>query len=65
MTPFEVIIISLIYLFCYGYILAMFIKEENVWLRIFLSIACFALALYAPLLIGGKIFEKLNSKKNL
>ena len=63
MTPFEIIIICLIYLFCYGYTTAMFIKEENIWLRIFLVIASFALALYAPLFIGGAVFEKLNNKK--
>ena len=61
MTHFEIIIIALIYLFCYGYTMAMFIKEENVWLRIFLAIASFVLALYAPLLIGGAIYEKLNN----
>ena len=62
MTPFEIIIISLIYLFCYGYTISMFIKEENVWLRIFLVIVSPALALYAPLFIGGAVFEKLNNK---
>ena len=63
MTPFEIIIICLIYLFCYGYSLAMFIKEENIWLRIFFVIISFALALYAPLFIGSAIYEKLNEKK--
>ena len=62
MSTFEIIILSLIYLFCQGYILAMFIKEENVWLRIFLVITSFVLALYAPLLIGGAVFEKLSDK---
>lgn len=64
MTPFEIIIISLIYLFCYGYTVAMFIKEENVWLRVFLAIASFVLALYTPLFIGGAVFEKLNNKNS-
>ena len=63
MTHFEIIIIGFIYLFCCGYTIAMFIKEENVWLRIFLVIVSFALALYAPLFIGAAIFEKLNNKK--
>lgn len=63
MTFFEIIIISLIYLFCYGYTVSMHIKEENVWLRTFLVIASFALALYAPLFIGGAVFEKLNNKE--
>ena len=63
MTPFEIIILSLIYLFCLGYTMSMFIKEENIWLRIFLVIISFAIALYAPLFIGGAIYEKLNNKK--
>ena len=63
MTPFEIIILSIIYLFCYGYILSMFLKEENIWLRIFLVFISFALALYTPLFIGGAIFEKLNDKR--
>lgn len=63
MTTFEIIILAIIYLFCYGYILSMFIKEEKTWLRIFLAIVSFALALYAPLLIGGAVFEKLNDKR--
>ena len=65
MTTFEIIILILIYLFCYGYTIAMFIKEENVWLRIFLVIASLILALcYAPFLIGGAVFEKLNNKNS-
>jgi hypothetical protein len=62
MTSFEFIIIILIYLFFYGYTVAMFIKEENIWLRIFLVIISFVLALYAPLFIGTEVFKKLNSK---
>lgn len=63
MTLFEIIIIGFIYLFCYGYIVAMFIKEENIWLRIFLVIASLVLALYVPLFIGGAVSEKLNNRK--
>ena len=62
MTHFEIIIITLIYLFCYGYTIAIFIKEENVWLRTFLVIVSLVLALYAPLFIGSAIYEKLNNK---
>ena len=62
MTRFEIIIITLIYLFCYGYTVAMFTKEENVWLRTFLVIVSLVLALYAPLFIGSAIYEKLNNK---
>lgn len=60
MTDFEIIIIALIYLFCYGYTLSIFIKEENFWFRIFLVIVSFVLAIYAPILIGGAICEKLR-----
>ena len=63
MTTFEIIILSLIYMFFYGYTLATFIKEENIWLRLFLVIASFVFALYAPLFIGGAVFEKLNNRK--
>ncbi len=62
MTPFEFIIIILIYLFFYGYTVAMFFKEENVWLRAFLAIMSLVLALYAPLFIGVGVFEKLKNK---
>lgn len=61
MTHFEIIILTLIYLFCYGYTLAMFIKEENTWLRISLVVACFILAVYAPLFMGPAVYEKLNN----
>lgn len=64
MTHFEIIILSFVYLFCYGYTLAAFIKEENTWLRIFLAIASFVLVIYAPILMGGAIYEKLNSKNS-
>lgn len=64
MTTFEIIIIGFIYLFCYGYTIAMFIKEENVWLRVFLVIISFVLVLYIPLHIGGAVFEKLNNNKS-
>lgn len=63
MTPFEIIILSLIYLFCLGYALSIFIKEENIWLRIFYMIISFVVALYIPIFIGGTIYEKLNNKK--
>lgn len=62
MTHFEIIILTLIYLFCYGYTLGMFIKEEDIWFRVFGAIASLAFALYAPICIGGVIYEKLNNK---
>ena len=63
MTLFEIIILGLIYMFFYGYTLATFTKEENVWLRVFLAIVSLVIALYAPLFIGRAIYEKLNNKK--
>lgn len=64
MTPFEIIIICLIYLFFYGYTIAMIIegKEEDIWFRAFLAIVSLVLVLYAPLIIGMKVFEKLNNE---
>lgn len=62
MTHFEVIILIIIYLVCYGYTLSMFIKEENVWLRIFFAIVSLAVAFCAPLLFGGMLYEKLKEK---
>ena len=64
MTHFEIIVITLIYLFCYGYTIAMFIKEENTWLRIVLCLFSLVFALYAPVYIGGAVFEKLNNKNH-
>ena len=64
MTHFEIIVITLIYLFCYGYTIAIFIKEENTWLRIVLCLFSLVLALYAPVYIGGAVFEKLNNKNH-
>lgn len=61
MTHFEIIILSFVYLFCYGYTLAAFIKEENTGLRIFLAVASLVLVIYAPLLMGGAVYEKLNN----
>lgn len=60
MTSFEIIILSIIYMICYGFVLAMYIKEDNVWIRIFLTIISFVLAIYAPLMIGGMLYEKLE-----
>lgn len=62
MTNFEFIILGLIYMFCYGYALALFVKEENVWLRILLAIVSLVLVLYVPLFIGGAVYEKLKQQ---
>ena len=62
MTPFEITILILIYMFCYGYTMTMFSKEENVWLTLLLAVVSLVLAIYAPVFIGVKVFEKLNKK---
>lgn len=64
MTHFETIILIWIYIFCYGYTLAAFIKEENTRLRIFLAFASLFFALYAPFFMGGAIYEKLNNENS-
>ena len=60
MTTFEIIILAIIYMICYGFTLALFIKEENVWLRTIMAIVSLGFAIYAPLMIGGMLYEKLN-----
>ena len=60
MTTFEIIILVIIYMFCYGYITALFKKEENIWLITFLAIVSLVLAVYAPLLFGRMLYDKLN-----
>lgn len=62
MNTFEIIILAVIYMICYGYTLAIFIKEKNVWLRILLAIVSLGIAIYAPLMIGGMLYNKLNGK---
>lgn len=64
MTHFETIILILIYLFCYGYTFAAFVKEKDIGLRIFGAIAAFTLAFCAPIYIGGAIYEKLNKENS-
>ena len=63
MTPFEIIIVCFIYLFCYGYIITILAKEENIWVKILLAIMSLVLVIYVPALIGSAIFEKLNNKR--
>lgn len=62
MTSFEIIILIIIYMICYGFVSAIFIKEENLWLRIFFAIVSLAIAIYAPLMLGGMLYDKLNNK---
>lgn len=60
MTTFEIIILAIIYMICYGYVLAIFLKIENILLIILWVIMSFALAIYAPVLIGRMLYDKLN-----
>lgn len=60
MTPFEIIILIVIYMVCYGYTLAMFIKEKNVWFRILYTIMSLVLVVNAPIIFGGMLYEKME-----
>lgn len=62
MTPFEIIILAIIYLICYGFILTFVLKKADNDLNYFWAIICLALALYAPLVIGGMLYEKLKDE---
>lgn len=63
MTQFEIIILGIIYLICYGFTIAWFAKGDNVWFRLLLAIGSLALAFYAPLMIGTMIYEKLKDNE--
>lgn len=60
MTQFEILILIIIYMFCYGFTIAPFVKEDNVWLRLYLVTMSLAIAICAPITIGGMLYEKLN-----
>ena len=62
MAQFEIIVLSIIYLICYGFTIAMFVKEKNVWLRLLFIIVSLAFAFSAPITIGGMLYEKLKNK---
>ena len=61
MTTFEIIILTIIYFICYGYVFAMFIEEEKTWVRVFFAFASLVLVIYAPLIFGGMLYEKLKT----
>ena len=64
MTPFEIIILAVIYFVCYGYMTAIFLKkEDNVGLMILLSIVSLILAIYAPIIFGGMLYEKMKNEQ--
>lgn len=61
MTPFEIIILILIYGFCYGYaVTSLKIKVESYWDVILLLVAGIFIAFYVPIIIGIQIGMKLN-----
>ena len=67
MTSFEIIILAVIYLVCYGYILTMFFamflkKEENAGLMLLLAMVSLVFATYAPIMFGSMLYEKLKEK---
>lgn len=62
MTTFEIIILIIIYMTCYGYALAIIMKEENVWLRILLVIFALVYSFYVPLIFGGMLYEKMEGE---
>jgi hypothetical protein len=65
MTSFESIILIVIYMICFGFVLAIHIKEKDMWLRVFLTIGSLVLAIYAPLMIGAMLYEKLSQKETI
>lgn len=62
MTQFEILILIIIYMFCYGFTVAPFLKEDNVWIRLYFVIMSLVMAIPAPLIIGGMLYEKLKEK---
>lgn len=61
MTPFEIIILVLIYSFCYGYAnTLMCVKNESRGDVIFRIFGSFIFAFYVPIIIGCQIADKLN-----
>lgn len=63
MSQFEIIILGIIYLICYGFTIAWFVKEDKLWFRLLAAIVSLVLAFYVPLMIGGMIYEKLNDNE--
>lgn len=62
MTPFEIIILCIIYLFCYGFMLSMCIKDEHIWFRVLWAIMCFLFAIHAPIIMGGMLYDKIKGE---
>jgi len=63
MTNFEIIILVLIYCFCYGCACkSLEMDDESGWYTIFRIIVSIFIAFYVPIIIGMKIANKLNMK---
>ena len=61
MTYFEVIILVLIYFFCYGYAnILMYAKENNILDKLICIFISFIIAFYIPAIICFKLGNKLN-----
>lgn len=69
MSTFEIILVTIIYMFGYGYTLANTAddyrkkhKEPSTFYTILFCILCFLWTLWFPLLLSVDIYNKLNSK---
>ena len=61
MTPFEIIILILIYCPCYGYALTLIEMDEESYLDITIRmVGSIIIAFYVPIIIGIQIAHKLN-----
>lgn len=61
MTCFEVIVLVLIYCFCYGYANYLLrIEDENFVYTLLRIIWSFIIAFYVPAIIGYQLGNKLN-----
>ena len=61
MTTFELIILTLIYLFCCGYAIVFLATDnESRWDIIIHAVASLFIAFYVPIFLGMQIADKLN-----
>ena len=62
MTTFEIIILVLIYCFCYGYAAKILeVNDESLADIICRTLASFLIAFYVPIIIGTDFANKLNN----
>lgn len=61
MTPFEIIILTLIYCFCFGYANSILtIDTGSRWEIVIHIVGSVILAFFIPIIIGVQIANKLN-----